>query len=138
MEYKSTCYLRRVRYITITMCNHNFLSFDVVSFLYFIWYFPFCRSCFIFIFYTLFIRCYVLAPLRNLTNKSRSYSPVKVCRCGNIYYIFGHVHKFRSSLFGHVNNPQFKFYLKNEKRHKMTKRHKVTVHFKLWHWNDGY
>ena len=48
----------------------------------------------------------------------RSYSPVKVCHCGNLYYIFGHVHhvkvrlcqffgrvhKFWSNSFGHLHS----------------------------------
>ena len=29
----------------------------------------------------------------------RSYSPVNVCRCGNIYYIFGHVQKLTFVVF---------------------------------------
>ena len=45
-----------------------------------------------------------------------SYSPVNACRCGNIYCIFGHihhvnvrcqflghVHRFRSYSFGHLD-----------------------------------
>ena len=34
----------------------------------------------------------------------RSYSPVKVCPCSNIYYIFGHVHKFQSYSLGHLDS----------------------------------
>ena len=37
----------------------------------------------------------------------RSYSPIYVSRCGNIYYIFGQVHHVnvrRCQLFGHVHH----------------------------------
>ena len=53
-----------------------------------------------------------------------SYSPIHVHRCGNIYIIFdqvphvnvhrcqlfGHIHQFRSSWFGQVNNPHLNRY----------------------------
>ena len=39
----------------------------------------------------------------------RSNSPVNVHRCGNIYYIFGHVHKIRSYSFDHLHSVMLTF-----------------------------
>ena len=63
----------------------------------------------------------VRVPFRNIYHifNFRSYSPIHVRCCGNIFYIFGqlhhvnvrhqlfgHVHQFRSYSFGQVNNPK--------------------------------
>ena len=56
--------------------------------------------------------------ITTMTNMNQVYSTINVCRCGNIYYIFGqvhhvnvcrcqlfgHVHQFRSYSFGHLNS----------------------------------
>ena len=46
---------------------------------------------------------------QTLSLNFRSYSPINVCHCGNIYLIFGHVHKIRSYSFGQVNIPRSNF-----------------------------
>ena len=48
---------------------------------------------------------------QTLSLNFRSNSPVNVRRCGNIYYIFGHVHKIRSYSFGHLHLVKLTFLL---------------------------